>query len=95
MIPAKHLLSTIESALLGPSPPTPLQRVELMHALRNSISSFQSLLSYPPPKPSDRAQVQSREVRFPDSPPILLDDSDVQIVCLFIHQLKWFSMMRF
>ncbi|KAL5729570.1 hypothetical protein ACHQM5_002502 [Ranunculus cassubicifolius] len=79
MIPAKHLLSTIESALLGPSPPTPLQRVELMHALRNSISSFQSLLSYPPPKPSDRAQVQSREVRLPDSPPISLDDSDVQI----------------
>ncbi|PQQ20289.1 nuclear pore complex protein NUP205 [Prunus yedoensis var. nudiflora] len=31
------------------------------------------------PKPSDRAQVQSREVRLPDGPPISLDDQDVQI----------------
>lgn len=79
MIPPKLLLSTIESTLLNTSPPTPLQTIELMHALRNSVTSFQSLLSYPPPKASDRAQVQSKEVRLPDSPPISLDDHDVQI----------------
>ncbi|KAH0970347.1 hypothetical protein GBA52_022503 [Prunus armeniaca] len=79
MVLPKQLLSTVESALLGPSPPSPSQRVELMHAIRNSLSSFQSLLSYPPPKASDRAQVQSREVRLPDGPPISLDDQDVQI----------------
>ncbi|GLT65704.1 hypothetical protein SLA2020_381180 [Shorea laevis] len=79
MVSPKQLLSTIESALLGPSPPSPAQRIELMHAIRSSLSSLQSLLSYPPPKPSDRAQVQSREVRLPDSPPISLDDQDVQI----------------
>lgn len=33
-----------------------------------------------PPKPSDRAQVQSKEVRLPDSRPLSLDDQDVQIV---------------
>lgn len=32
------------------------------------------------PKPSDRAQVQSKEVRLPDSGTITLDDQDVQIV---------------
>ncbi|GJW73471.1 phosphoglucosamine mutase family protein [Tanacetum coccineum] len=32
-----------------------------------------------PPKPSDRAQVESKEVRLPDSGPIPLDDQDVQI----------------
>ncbi|KAF5199081.1 Nuclear pore complex protein [Thalictrum thalictroides] len=79
MVSPKILLSTIESALLSSSPPTPVQRIDLMHALRNSISSFQSLFSYPPPKPSDRAQVQSKEVRLPDCPPISLDDQDVQI----------------
>ncbi|GLT26191.1 hypothetical protein SLA2020_012740 [Shorea laevis] len=79
MVSPKQLLSTIESSLLGPSPPTPAQRIELLHAIRSSISSLQSLLSFPPPKPSDRAQVQSREVRLPDSPPISLDDQDVQI----------------
>ncbi|XP_030954556.1 nuclear pore complex protein NUP205 isoform X1 [Quercus lobata] len=79
MVTPKQLLSTIESALLGPSPPTPAQRIELMHAIRNSVSSLQSLLSFPPPKPSDRAQVQLREVRLPDSPPISLDDQDVRI----------------
>ncbi|KAL3747651.1 hypothetical protein ACJRO7_016452 [Eucalyptus globulus] len=47
MSSAKQLLSVIESALLGPSPPTPAQRVELMHALRKSRPSLQSLLSYP------------------------------------------------
>lgn len=47
MVLPKQLLATIESALLGPSPPSPSQRVELMHAIRSSLSSFQSLLSYP------------------------------------------------
>ncbi|CAI0389431.1 unnamed protein product, partial [Linum tenue] len=42
------------------------------------ISAF--LLGYPPPK-QYRAQVQSKEFRLLDSPPISLDDQDVQIVC--------------
>ncbi|KAL6226355.1 hypothetical protein ACLB2K_000317 [Fragaria x ananassa] len=75
----KQLLSVVESALLSPLPPSPYQRVELMHAIRSSLPSLQSLLSYPPPKSSDRAQIQSKEVRLPNSPPILLDDQDVQI----------------
>ncbi|KAJ8528333.1 hypothetical protein K7X08_022025 [Anisodus acutangulus] len=79
MVLAKILLSLIESTVLGPTPPTPSQRIELLHAIRHSLPSFQSLLSYPPPKPSDRVQVQSKEVRLPDSGPILLDDQDVQI----------------
>lgn len=79
MVSPKQLLSTIESVLLGPSPLSPAQSIELMHAIRSSLSSLQSLLSYPPPKPSDRAQVQSKEVRLPDSPPISLDDQDIQI----------------
>ncbi|KAK1264926.1 hypothetical protein QJS04_geneDACA016129 [Acorus gramineus] len=79
MVWAKVLLSAVESALLGPSPPEPEKRIELMHALRSSIPSFRSLLSYPAPKASDRAQVQSKEVRLPDAPPISLDDQDVQI----------------
>ncbi|XP_022729594.1 nuclear pore complex protein NUP205 isoform X10 [Durio zibethinus] len=79
MVSPKQLLSTIESSLLGTSPPSPARRVELLHAIRSSLSSLQSLLSYLPPKPSDRAQLQSKEVRLPDSPPISLDDQDVQI----------------
>ncbi|XAR66900.1 hypothetical protein NMG60_11013275 [Bertholletia excelsa] len=79
MVSSKQLLSTIESALLGPTPPAPSQRIELMLAIRHSLPSLRSLLSYPPPKPSDRAQVQSKEVRLPDSSPISLDDQDVQI----------------
>ncbi|KAK2645958.1 hypothetical protein Ddye_021153 [Dipteronia dyeriana] len=79
MVSPKQLLSTIESSLLGPSPPSPAQRIELIHAIRNALSSFCSLLSYSPPKQSDRAQVQSKEIRLPDSPSISLDDQDVQI----------------
>ncbi|XP_027329370.1 nuclear pore complex protein NUP205 [Abrus precatorius] len=79
MVSPKQLLSTIETALLGASPPTAAQRVELLHAIRTSRPSFQSLLSFPPPKPSDRSQVQSKSVRLPDSPPISLDDQDVHI----------------
>ncbi|KAG6391132.1 hypothetical protein SASPL_148883 [Salvia splendens] len=79
MVSAKQLLSAIEAALLARTPPPAAQRVELMHAIRLSIPSLKSLLSYPAPKASDRAQVQSKEVRLPDSPPISLDDQDVQI----------------
>ncbi|OMO81108.1 hypothetical protein CCACVL1_12606 [Corchorus capsularis] len=79
MVSPKQLLATIESSLLSPSPPSPAQRVELLHAIRSSVSTFRSLLSYPSPKPSDRVQVQSKEVRLPDSPPISLDDQDAQI----------------
>ncbi|GMQ03803.1 hypothetical protein CsSME_00049458 [Camellia sinensis var. sinensis] len=86
MVSPKLLLSTIESSLLGPTSPSPSQRIELKHAIRHSLPSLQSLLSYPPPKQSDRAQVQSREVRLPDSSPISLDEQDVQIVSIgFIY----------
>ncbi|KAK1417250.1 hypothetical protein QVD17_26375 [Tagetes erecta] len=78
MAPAKQLLSTIESTLLG-SNPSPSQRIELLHAIRRSLPSLRSLFSFPPPKPSDRAQVESKEVRLPDSGLIPLDDQDVQI----------------
>ncbi|GKF78620.1 hypothetical protein Tco_0234188, partial [Tanacetum coccineum] len=40
-----------------------------------------------PPKPSDRAQVESKEVRLPDSGPIPLDDQDVQIVTWMLSLL--------
>ncbi|KAL7600679.1 hypothetical protein Lser_V15G24008 [Lactuca serriola] len=79
MVSAKQLLSTIESTLLGTTAPSASQRIELIHALRSSLSSLQSLLSISPPKPSDRAQVQSKEVRLPDSGSIPLDDQDVHI----------------
>ncbi|XP_028801287.1 nuclear pore complex protein NUP205-like [Neltuma alba] len=79
MFTPKELLATLESALLSPSHPSAAQRVELLHAVRGSLPSFRSLLSYPPPKASDQSQVQSKSVRLPDSPPISLDDQDVQI----------------
>ncbi|KAL5098578.1 hypothetical protein RYX36_002905 [Vicia faba] len=79
MVSPKQLLATLESALLGSSPPTASQRVEVLHAIRTSLPSFQSLLSYPPPKPSDRSQVQSKSLRLQDSTLITLDDQDVQI----------------
>ncbi|XP_021855676.2 nuclear pore complex protein NUP205 [Spinacia oleracea] len=79
MVSPKLLLSTIESTLLSSSPPSPSDRIELMHAVRSSLSSLQNLLSYPPPRPSDRTEVQSKEVRLPESPPISLDDQDVQL----------------
>ncbi|CAN4094283.1 unnamed protein product [Withania somnifera] len=79
MVSPKILLSLIESTLLGPTPPTPSQRIELLQAIRHSLPSLQSLLYYPPPKSSDRVQVQSKQVRLPDSGPISLDDQDVQI----------------
>ena len=56
-----------------------------------SVYEFEFVLQ--PPKPSDRAQVQSKEVRLPDSPPISLDDQDVQIVssslCLFFSPFQF------
>lgn len=79
MVSPKQLLSTLESALLGSSPPTPSQRIEVLHAIRSSLQSIQSLLSYPPPNSSDRAQVQSKSIRLQDSTLITLDDNDVQI----------------
>ncbi|PON80865.1 Nucleoporin [Trema orientale] len=79
MLSAKELLSIIESSLLGPSPPSPAQKVDLLDAIHSSLPAFQSLLSHPTPKPSDRDKVQSREVRLLDSSPILLDERDVQI----------------
>ncbi|KAL6555058.1 hypothetical protein OROGR_006316 [Orobanche gracilis] len=79
MVSPKQLLWVIESTLLGRTPPTASQRIELILSIRHSLPSIEALLSYPPPKPSDRAQVQLKEVRLPDAGPISLDDQDVQI----------------
>uniref|UniRef100_A0A0E0JX13 Uncharacterized protein n=1 Tax=Oryza punctata TaxID=4537 RepID=A0A0E0JX13_ORYPU len=76
--PPRELLAVVEAALLGPSPPSPAQRVELLHAVRDAAPAFRALLSYPGPKASDRTQVEAKEVRLPDMPPITLDDTDVQ-----------------
>ncbi|KMZ59250.1 hypothetical protein ZOSMA_6G01850 [Zostera marina] len=76
---SKSLLSIIESALLSPTPTSPSQRIELMYAIRSALPAFKSLLCYPVPKASDRAQIQSKEVRLADSTLISLDDFDVQI----------------
>ncbi|CAH2060609.1 unnamed protein product [Thlaspi arvense] len=79
MVTPKELVAVVQSSLLGTSGTTPTQRIELTHAIRSSFSSIQNLLSNPPPKQSDRAQVQSREIRLPNSLPISLDDQDVAI----------------
>ncbi|KAL6558481.1 hypothetical protein OROMI_018831 [Orobanche minor] len=79
MVSPKQLLWVIESTLLGRTPPTASQRIELILSIRHSLPSIKALLSYPPPKPSDRAQVQLKEVRLLDAGPISLDDQDVQI----------------
>lgn len=123
MVSPRELLSTIEAALLGPSPPTPTQRIELMHAIRSSIPALKSFLAYPVqslsppaflvvitvyffcnscslflvcgvqgPSASDRAQVESKEVRLKDLPPILLDDTDVQIVSRLFYSVSILSM---
>ncbi|PKU70654.1 hypothetical protein MA16_Dca018731 [Dendrobium catenatum] len=75
----QEFFSTIDSVLSGPYPPTPHQRIQLLHSIRSALPLFQSLLCYPGPKASDRSQVQSKEVRLPDSPIIPLDDNDVHI----------------
>ncbi|XP_078177488.1 nuclear pore complex protein (DUF3414) isoform X2 [Carex rostrata] len=79
MASSHELLATIEAAMLSSSPPSPAQRIELLHSIRASLPSLQSLLSYPGPKESDRAQVRSREVKLPNQPLIPLDDTDVEI----------------
>ncbi|KAL3535856.1 hypothetical protein ACH5RR_004317 [Cinchona calisaya] len=79
MVSGKQLLAIVEESLFGPNSPTPAQRIELIHAIRQALPSLQNLLSFPPPKPSDRTQVQSKEVRLPDCGSITLDDQDVQI----------------
>ncbi|GJY32279.1 phosphoglucosamine mutase family protein, partial [Tanacetum coccineum] len=62
---------------------TDAQRAALWHAISDIQGENQDLRSPEevrrPPKPSDRAQVESKEVRLPDSGPIPLDDHDVQI----------------
>ncbi|ESQ37635.1 hypothetical protein EUTSA_v10002339mg [Eutrema salsugineum] len=87
MLSPKELVAIVQSSLLGTSRPTPTQRIELTHAIRYSFSSIQNLLSFPPPKPSDRAQVQSREIRLPDSLPIPLDEQDVAITLKLSDEL--------
>ncbi|KAL6888297.1 hypothetical protein ACP4OV_009323 [Aristida adscensionis] len=127
--PPRELLPVIEAALLGPAPPSPAQRVELLHAVRDAAPAFRSLLSYPVrplsqplaslsrdssaspespvglglnfrvtdlgcvcerqgPKASDRTQVESKEVRLPDMPPITLDDTDVQTALKLSDELN-------
>nr|CAB3449258.1 unnamed protein product [Digitaria exilis] len=86
--PPRELLAVIEAALLGPTPPSPAQRVELLHAVRDAAPAFRTLLSYPGPKVSDRTQVESKEVRLPDMPPITLDDTDVQTALKLSDELN-------
>lgn len=47
MVSPKELAAIVQSSLLGASGTSPTQRIELTHALRNSFSSFQNLLSFP------------------------------------------------
>ncbi|CAL4889322.1 unnamed protein product [Urochloa decumbens] len=86
--PPRELLAVIEAALLGAAPPSPAQRVELLHAVRDAAPAFRALLSYPGPKASDRTQVESKEVRLPDMPPITLDDTDVQTALKLSDELN-------
>uniref|UniRef100_I1NYC7 Nuclear pore complex protein NUP205 n=1 Tax=Oryza glaberrima TaxID=4538 RepID=I1NYC7_ORYGL len=86
--PPRELLAVVEAALLGPSPPSPAQRVELLHAVRDAAPTFRALLSYPGPKASDRTQVEAKEVRLPDMPPITLDDTDVQTALKLSDELN-------
>ncbi|BAF08143.1 Os02g0202300, partial [Oryza sativa Japonica Group] len=86
--PPRELLAVVEAALLGPSPPSPAQRVELLHAVRDAAPAFRALLSYPGPKASDRTQVEAKEVRLPDMPPITLDDTDVQTALKLSDELN-------
>ena len=46
-LPPRELLSVIEAALLGSAAPSPAQRVELLHAVRDAAPTFRTLLSYP------------------------------------------------
>ncbi|CAD6247641.1 unnamed protein product [Miscanthus lutarioriparius] len=87
-LPPRELLSVIEAALLGSAAPSPAQRVELLHAVRDAAPAFRTLLSYPGPKASDRTQVESKEVRLPGMPPITLDDTDVQTALKLSDELN-------
>uniref|UniRef100_A0A0D9VDH3 Nuclear pore complex protein NUP205 n=1 Tax=Leersia perrieri TaxID=77586 RepID=A0A0D9VDH3_9ORYZ len=87
-LPPRELLAVVEAALLGPSPPSPAQRVELLHAVRDAAPAFRSLLSYPGPRASDRTQVEAKEVRLPDMPPVTLDDTDVQTALKLSDELN-------
>uniref|UniRef100_J3LAP2 Nuclear pore complex protein NUP205 n=1 Tax=Oryza brachyantha TaxID=4533 RepID=J3LAP2_ORYBR len=86
--PPRELLAVVEAAPLGPSPPSPAQRVELLHAVRDAAPAFRALLSYPGPRASDRTQVEAKEVRLPDMPPITLDDTDVQTALKLSDELN-------
>lgn len=52
----------------------------LLSLTRYSCSVLLFVWIFQPPKASDRAQIQSKEVRLPDSRPISLNDQDVEIV---------------
>ncbi|VAI45227.1 unnamed protein product [Triticum turgidum subsp. durum] len=86
--PPRELLAVVEAALLGPAPASPAQRVELLHAVRDASPAFRTLLSYPVPKASDRTQVEAKEVRLSDMPPITLDDTDVQTALKLSDELN-------
>ncbi|XP_037446873.1 nuclear pore complex protein NUP205-like [Triticum dicoccoides] len=86
--PPRELLAVVEAALLGPAPASPAQRVELLHAVRDAAPAFRTLLSYPVPKASDRTQVEAKEVRLSDMPPITLDDTDVQTALKLSDELN-------
>lgn len=47
MATTSNLLTAVEAALLGPSPPTPAQRLELLHALRAAQPALKTFLSHP------------------------------------------------
>ncbi|KAM1073131.1 hypothetical protein TB2_017878 [Malus domestica] len=78
MVLPKQLLATIESALLGSSPPSPSQRMELMHAIRSSLSpvtptnSKRGSNSSPP-------QVKPVELQPKEAP-------DITTVCLSLQR---------
>eukprot|EP00897_Mesotaenium_endlicherianum_P008683 jgi/Mesen1/7843/ME000419S07152 len=86
MVSYRALLQTLEAVLLhGPDALPGSQRGDFSHALQVFEDDFRNLLARPPPRPEDRAQVLSREVRLPDSPPTVLDDQDAEIVLKLSH----------
>lgn len=78
MVSYRRLLAAVEGALLGPEPAAH-HRADLSHALHVWLPDFQEFLKYPVPKAEDRAQVQSKDIRLPNSAPTLLDSQDAQI----------------
>lgn len=67
--PPRDLLAAFKAALLSPTPPSPAQRVELLHGLRDAAPAFRALLSHP---------VEAKEVRLPDLAYFTIDDTYVQ-----------------